>query len=379
MLFLGFPARRDEAAYLLSATRNNEAGELKKCAILFVVCFTFLVNLEMPMFFKKFKALPKLGSGQLLFLGSNGSGLMFGPTALRALEDSASGRGAKITSAVSNLLAKFESTQPSGNRMIFTRSAKCIAFVLLALAIGACEAPKANDKNANPPSTAEATPVPVPVPVPVQFAANLQLAQRTTTFLLDQQQRPTPVLISLDDITGNQVIVSLRTDSGRALVVPRSMYPRNHLVFAYQDARYRLQLLRLDNQLIGVDYAWFSLQPDSDATANASTTTTNPTSSITAENAKIELLLGALGQLSDAQFVRNAQRYSGDQAQAHLRQKWQAAAAPMSADEFITQIAERSSATGALYQIEFADGRVENAGDFLRKVLMRIEQASSAN
>jgi hypothetical protein len=44
VLFLGFPTRRDDAEYSLSSRRNNEVGESKKGAILFVATFTHKVN-----------------------------------------------------------------------------------------------------------------------------------------------------------------------------------------------------------------------------------------------------------------------------------------------------------------------------------------------
>jgi hypothetical protein len=70
VLFLGFPARRDDAEYSLSSRRNNEAGESKKCAILNVATFTHMVSLEMLKFFNEIKILAQFGSGQLPFLGS---------------------------------------------------------------------------------------------------------------------------------------------------------------------------------------------------------------------------------------------------------------------------------------------------------------------
>jgi len=49
--------------------RNNDAGASKKCAVLFVACFTHGLQFGISTFFSRFITFTELASGQLLLLG----------------------------------------------------------------------------------------------------------------------------------------------------------------------------------------------------------------------------------------------------------------------------------------------------------------------
>jgi Family of unknown function (DUF5329) len=88
------------------------------------------------------------------------------------------------------------------------------------------------------------------------------------------------------------------------------------------------------------------------------------------EERKIEYLIASIENLQNAQFIRNGVAYEAKSAADHLRMKRQKAGSRVStAEEFIRLCASVSSASGALYQIRFSDGRVITSEVFLRERL----------
>lgn len=97
-----------------------------------------------------------------------------------------------------------------------------------------------------------------------------------------------------------------------------------------------------------------------------------------AESAKINCLLGSLGSLKDAEFLRNGAVFSAAEAVAHLRFKWRAAGARVvTARDFIREVATKSSVSGAAYRIRFPDGREVSSAEFLQKQLLACERDRS--
>ena len=95
------------------------------------------------------------------------------------------------------------------------------------------------------------------------------------------------------------------------------------------------------------------------------------------ENAKIEMLLGAIGELQGASFIRNGSDHSAKEAAEHLRGKWRSAGSRVkSAQDFVEQIASKSSMTGEVYRIRLADGSVVNSGDWLAARLAELGRGS---
>ena len=93
------------------------------------------------------------------------------------------------------------------------------------------------------------------------------------------------------------------------------------------------------------------------------------------EQARIDGLIRALGQRTDAVFIRNGKEYSCAQAAAFLqgKMKWQIDQLA-TVQDFIERIGSRSDASGKPYQFRLADGRILPSADFLRQELARIEK-----
>jgi len=104
--------------------------------------------------------------------------------------------------------------------------------------------------------------------------------------------------------------------------------------------------------------------------ATAQTTTKTLT-----EREKIELLIAAVEQLQDAEFIRNGTAYSASRAAEHLRAKLKKAGDRVkTAQDFITGIASSSYFSGTPYYIKFKDGRQITAKEFLEAKLKEIEK-----
>jgi hypothetical protein len=88
------------------------------------------------------------------------------------------------------------------------------------------------------------------------------------------------------------------------------------------------------------------------------------------EAAKIEYLITSVGELQQAQFIRNGTAHDAVSAANHLRRKLKAAGSRIkTADDFIRLCASASSITGAPYRIRFFDGSEIDARDYFRQKL----------
>ncbi|RZU02026.1 DUF5329 family protein [Rivibacter subsaxonicus] len=86
-----------------------------------------------------------------------------------------------------------------------------------------------------------------------------------------------------------------------------------------------------------------------------------------AEQARIDALVDGIEREPSLKFVRNGRGYGAIDAARFLREKQKAMGDKVrSAEDFIEQIATRSSTTGQPYLIRFADGREQPAAEFLR-------------
>jgi hypothetical protein len=88
------------------------------------------------------------------------------------------------------------------------------------------------------------------------------------------------------------------------------------------------------------------------------------------EQKKIEFLLNEVENLQGAKFWRNGSSYSAKAAAEHLRMKYNKAKSEIhSAKDFIEKIGSKSSTSGKVYQIEFADGKkVDTSIFFFQKL-----------
>jgi len=96
-----------------------------------------------------------------------------------------------------------------------------------------------------------------------------------------------------------------------------------------------------------------------------------------AEQVRIDRLIAYVESRNDVMFVRNGSAYSNQDAASFLRGKLsQMGDQVRTAQEFIDQIATKSSTSGEAYTIRFADGKTEPSAKFLGDELRRIKAAA---
>jgi hypothetical protein len=94
------------------------------------------------------------------------------------------------------------------------------------------------------------------------------------------------------------------------------------------------------------------------------------------EKARIDSLIDYVASRKDVTFVRNGKAYSNTDAAKFLRGKMEKMGEHVNnAQQFIDEIASKSSTTGQPYLIRFADGRTEPSAKFLGDQLRRIDVA----
>ena len=197
--------------------------------------------------------------------------------------------------------------------------------------------------------------------VRLEVPLELTVKQRTTTAIPGSDNR---LSLTIDDITGNQVMVSLANDTGETTLPTRSTSPQDAVHFEFAGQEYSLKLEKLDNALIGEDTADFSI--------------TGPDEGGLSEEAKIEQLIAAVANLEGATFIRNGTEHSATEAAEHLRSKWDAAREQIAtARQFIDEVASKSSLSGEPYQIRMSDGTTIEAGKFLDERLAAISHNPS--
>jgi hypothetical protein len=96
------------------------------------------------------------------------------------------------------------------------------------------------------------------------------------------------------------------------------------------------------------------------------------------EKQKVEALIKYVGEMSDAQFMRNDNIYDAKTAAIFLRRKWQANDSEVkTAHDFIDKIATISGTSGKPYVIRFKDGREVKSRDILLAELNKIEKPTA--
>lgn len=220
-----------------------------------------------------------------------------------------------------------------------------IAVTLMAIAVGGC--------GQEPPAKQAAPQIPKLSIIPVRVT----IKQRSTSTIPGSDGH---LLLTIDDITRNQVMVALAINTGTSLLASRSMSPNDAAKFQFAGASYVLTLKELNNALMGEDSGTFIISSSSGSTIT--------------EEAKIERLIQAVADLQEATFIRNSTEHDAKEAADHLRSKWRAKADDIrTAEQFIETIASRSSLSGEPYQIRLPNGRVVQAGEYFRERLNEIE------
>lgn len=198
--------------------------------------------------------------------------------------------------------------------------------------------------------------------LPVEF----RVMQRSTISVPGSAEA---LKVTIGDITRNQTMVSMAGKQEDVILANRSMNPGATAGFKFGGESLFLTLTRLDNALLGEDFATFTISRESSGTSPAV---------VMNESRKIALLLQHIEGMKGATFVRNNEEFSPAQAARHLASKVQLARRnDMTAREFVDNIASKSSVSDEVYTIRMADGTEVAAGDHLRQELNRIEQAQT--
>ncbi len=93
-----------------------------------------------------------------------------------------------------------------------------------------------------------------------------------------------------------------------------------------------------------------------------------------AEQARIDRLIDFVHSRKDVKFVRNGSEYSCEDAAKFMRGKMKSMGEHVTtAQQFIEQIATKSSTTGQPYMIRFADGKTMPSAQFLGEELKRMD------
>ncbi len=228
-----------------------------------------------------------------------------------------------------------------------------ITFALTGIMTAGCSDPPPLASGSSETSPAVAVVLETPVSIAVQ--------QRSTTSVPGWDGEAS---LTIDDITRGQVMVTLSDKAGQSLLGPRSMKKGEAVTFEVRGTRYQLELIELNNSLLGDDTALFVIW---EATAEALT-----------EAEKIERLIAAVQLLTDASFIRNGEAYSAGEAAEHLRRKHEATKQSVrTASEFIDSVASKSSISGEDYEIRFPEGRTITAAEFFREELAKLEAGVS--
>ena len=198
-----------------------------------------------------------------------------------------------------------------------------------------------------------------PLELPAGGAA-VQLVQRSSAALPGSAGAYS---IAIDDITAGQVGLTIGRNDGGAVLVAKSVRPREIVPFTIDAHRYELVVDALDNQLVGDDRARFTVRvaADSDEPAKRS------------EPERIEALIAAIAA-SGIVFIRNGTEHSAGEAADHLRTKWSRAGDRVAtAESFIDALGSTSSQSGEPYRVRLPDGTERDAGPWLHEQLQAVD------
>lgn len=231
-----------------------------------------------------------------------------------------------------------------------------LALALLALG-ASCSKPKSAEESASAASAGTLPPAAISgLPVTVT------LKQRSTAAIPGADDQ---LSIAVEDITGGQTTVSVRRGESDRLLGPQAMRTGESAIFQYAGQDFALKLGKLDNALVGEDFATFTVSGGEPSPIGVP--------GELSESRKIQLLIGSIESLQNAKFRRNGKDYDAKEAAAHLRRKLDAAGDRVkTAEQFIEHLATKSSVSGEPYEIRYADGKVVKTADFLRAELKKL-------
>ena len=216
-----------------------------------------------------------------------------------------------------------------------------------------------SDRAVKPAPAATAPPPRLRVP---NGRATIIAVQRTTGPLPGSNGQ---VRLTVADITGGQVMVSISTSEGEAIVDTISIRQSDKVSFSVDRKHFTLILEELRNALVGDDLAEFTLIE----------TPAVPGPALSEED-KIRLLIRSIRDLDGAVFIRNGEEHESAAAAEHLRKKWKWKSKQIATvGDFIRIVATKSSTTGQPYVIRLPDGQEIESARFLREQLAKREHA----
>lgn len=200
---------------------------------------------------------------------------------------------------------------------------------------------------------------PPPIDVPAQGTL-LRVVQRGRAVLPGSDDR---VDVALGDVTGGRVRVVV-SRVGEAPLATADAAQGDVVRFTLDGHGYALGVETMRNVLVGDD--WIELRLTADAPNAAADTP------VIDERARIEALL-AVVRGSGIVFLRNGREHTAEEAASHLRDKWSNAGDRIATtDDFIEQLASRSSQSGEAYRVRLPDGTERDAGPWLREQLAAL-------
>ena len=196
--------------------------------------------------------------------------------------------------------------------------------------------------------------------------AALRLDPARATFTVPQRKRAwLPgsddwLQVHLDDITGGRVRLEIVTAEGNTVVEPRFVQERDHVEFSLGKGTYVLAVKRLANSLVGEDHAEFTIDGKENVAPD-----------------RIAQLMRAVEQSGDT-FLREGREYTGSMAAQFLLGKVRAHGGEPTVDEFVQNLASRSTRSGEAYQVRKKDGTVVPMRAWLEAELQKLEATPAA-
>ena len=202
-----------------------------------------------------------------------------------------------------------------------------------------------------------AAPKPPPIALP-DGKAVMRIAQRNSQVVPGSDGM---IQVHIADVTAGQVELSVFHKDGRALVGTTSMKEGDETDFVVGGFEYVVSISELNNYLLGGDDAVIEIRQGKKSGGNID------------PKKMIELLLAEV-ESSGLTFIRNGKEHSPEKAAAHLRRKWRYAGSKIKTPEqFIDELASKSSTTGKPYLMRLKDGSTVKSADWLRE---RLEDMS---
>jgi hypothetical protein len=170
------------------------------------------------------------------------------------------------------------------------------------------------------------------------------------------------VYCHIDDITHGQTYLVIK-NSGEG-VLQKSIHKGESFKFQINSVDYSIRCTDLINQLVGEDFGYFTITKAVVENNTEGAASGNTANNIADEMKKIEWLLNRI-QKANITFVRNGSDHSPQEASDHLRSKLQQAGDQIKTlDDFIENLASKSSMSGSPYQVKMPDGSLMNAKDW---------------